>query len=229
VSSPGGFNARIWAVAGALVVGFVLGRWAGVSFAGVEGESGPEAAGSESVAPAQRSGPAVVTDAPLLVDRIAELQRELALHKVAKETYEVELYGEPVEWPEMGELPAAYQPDRFRIMLAEALRECEADLVDVECSEPPCLALLRSHDRDHDGPLLDRCAGWADQFGGATSGKHMHIECADGSRERVHFVAPSARELLPDDHHDEDWANLRKRLTQRYEQIELGWECAVDR
>jgi len=35
--------------------------------------------------------------------------------------------------------------------------------------------------------------------------------------------------LLPVGHDDEAWVNLRKRMTQRYEQIELGWECSDDR
>jgi hypothetical protein len=75
---------------------------------------------------------------------IVELRRDLDIVTGRLHGVEEEVYGHPVSW---GEASALGTPDdhEFRDGIRRAQSRCRGgwDLVEIDCSEPPCVALLR--------------------------------------------------------------------------------------
>ena len=217
---------KVACLAVALLVGFAAGRHVGSSGEGTDHRAQGEAVAGRP-APAAPPGPVLTprsSEADQLRERVAQLEDQVALHRRLEEAYEQELYGEPIPWT--SDLPDDFQPELFKMKVAEAMTDCQADLVGFECDEPPCLALLRGHDPGYNGSLNARCPGWVTHFGETSSGYHTSIDCGDGRTERVHMVSPFPYGTLFAEDDDEARSNHRKRRQQRYAQIELGWECA---
>ena len=94
-----------------------------------------------------------VTVAPeALEDEIADLEEELdrlrveaAMAKGQLSHYE----GDPQPWPE--DVPQGFMPTAFETTVREALADREdAELLDVDCSEFPCVAVIRSYSGEPD-------------------------------------------------------------------------------
>jgi len=117
------------------------------------------------------------------------------------------LFGTPEPFPD--DLPPEYLPDAFRANLDRALAECDTRLalIDVDCSEYPCLAAFEGE------PLsrgLFRCPAWT----GAYTPVPVHwgtIATADG--ERSWLLYTGARHDEPRLH------NLLLRLELRRDEI----------
>lgn len=227
------FYVKVALLAVALITGFVAGRWLHTGpESGSVGRSSSDVRGGRpppQPAPGNGVGSNPGTDVPIsdgdlqiLRDRVGEHENELRMARAAKELYEQQLFGDPIPWPET--IPEAFQPGVFQRTMGDVMQDCEAELVGFECDEPPCIAMLRGDDPQYLGPLLERCPGWAEQFGERSSGLHTNIDCDDGRSERVYLVSPSPFGVLFADD-DEVRTNFGKRRRLRYQQIELDWEC----
>jgi hypothetical protein len=210
-------------IGGAFVVSFFFARTSEpVSLEDATGRSMERAAtggrGTGADAPVEGA------DVGALEDRAADLQREIdGLEQLAR-AYEEELYGAPCPWPD--DLPAAVTPDGFRAQVRAAVDACggEVDLVGFDCSEPPCLALLRPQEATWRDTLIHDCPQWHETYGKTTSGASFTVECEDGSEERVEMVGVPASDVLGDDAVGEP-GNLMKRLKARASDQELRWSC----
>jgi hypothetical protein len=75
------------------------------------------------------------------IDRLEQELDSVSTDRGLAENRVVALEGKPQPWPE--DLPKGYSPEEFRATLTEALASQEgAELVDIDCSEYPCIAVL---------------------------------------------------------------------------------------
>jgi hypothetical protein len=93
---------------------------------------------------------------------LVELQRELDIVTGRLHAVEAEVYGHPVSWAEAS---AIGTPDdrEFREGMRRAQARCRGgwELVEVDCSEPPCVALLRGEEQAEEAvrSTLGECEG----------------------------------------------------------------------
>jgi hypothetical protein len=155
-------------------------------------------------------------------DELGTAKAEAAAWKALYDGLALEVYGEPVAFPE--DTPEKYTEARFRAAIDEILRTCDipADLVNVDCAEYPCMAAFR--ERDGAYTALTGCEAWSSRYGGASSMASMSAECGDGREESLLVLSPvweEGHERL----NAED-KNLHKRLGARWEEIQVQWACA---
>jgi hypothetical protein len=165
-------------------------------------------------------------DVDQLRERVAELERDVALYTRLERTYEVELHGEPPAWPE--ELEEKYSAAGFQAIVEQAARDCDLgmDLVGFDCGEPPCYAHFVGARQEAD---LGTCPAWVDAFGGSTSSASNKIDCDDGTSVRTHLVAPDMDFLWdPGDEERGFDANSWKRFSTRTRDAQLALACPQD-
>jgi len=204
-----------------LVLGYMLGHWTAPDR---PDDSPEESAAGDKRSVRRPAGGTLDPGTSQQEQRVAQLEGELALQKLRKETLEYELYGEPIPWPE--ETPEKYEPKWFEDNLRRAVEECAPDveIVGIECSEPPCLVLLREGERGWRDRLINECPGWVDHYGSSVSSSMGSLECAGGGEERYNIIGPSTVGWLDQD--PETKQNRKKRWTQRVEEARFNWECA---
>lgn len=101
--------------------------------------------------------------------RVSALEEELAAARFEQQVASGRLTaheGEPQEWPEG--LPEAFTAGPYEQALAEAFEGAEGmELVEVDCSEFPCLAIVESFSNGDDWPraISDRARGVPEQLG----------------------------------------------------------------
>ncbi len=163
-------------------------------------------------------------DAALLA-RSAELEGEIGGIEVLVRTYEEQLFGQPLAWP--GQVRHELSSSGFRDQVERALGECDpdVDLIDIDCSEPPCLALLRIRSEDWRTQLVTQCAPWSDPFGTETSGISFSVTCTDGSTEQAEMIGAPLQKVFGGtaEEHAEAMAT---RLQARKLRPQLDWVCA---
>lgn len=134
----------------------------------------------------------------------------------------VEAFGQAPRWP--ASVPPGYAPREFEEVIAEVLRTCDVDgeLVDVDCREPPCFAVVR--DRGDAWSDISSCPAWREHF---TRGYEIYSSTTScGSRlEEVLMIAPVMKGLLqnPRPH---DILNADKRKATRASDYVDSWSCA---
>ena len=108
-----------------------------------------------------------------------------------------------------------------------ALGECDpdVDLVGFDCSEPPCLALLRIRSEDWRGKLITDCAPWSESFGTQTSGVSFPVTCTNGSVERAEMIGAPLHKVLGESTQPQAEAMSRRLQARRLKQ-QMHWVCA---
>lgn len=185
---------RLWSLlisslAVLFVVGFLLGQYF---------RSGPEApvpAAPEIDMPPPASPETSVLAAAERRGRQLQGQvetLELALH-AARGTQPPEPQPVAAETTEPGAFPEGlaeqFTPSGFERIIRELVRECDlgVDLAEVDCSEYPCLAWVRSKDLSLTHAFPSRCETWNRAFNtGATVTYHMEGNPFGGRTERYH-------------------------------------------
>lgn len=93
----------------------------------------------------------------------------------------------PVEFPE--DLPEQFTPVGFERIVRDLVRDCElgVDVAEIDCSEYPCLAWVRSRDLEQPPAFPSRCDAWKGAFGeGSTVTYHLEGNPFGGRTERYH-------------------------------------------
>ncbi|MBW2535536.1 MAG: hypothetical protein JRI55_28855, partial [Deltaproteobacteria bacterium] len=105
------------------------------------------------------------------------------------------------------------------------------DLVEVDCSEPPCIAALRRPPKeDHEAwtTFFSRMRGtdvWKETYPEKVIHQGIWVDCDDGGRqEYVSFIS-----LLPDDWEQQFAGISLDRRGDRARKIAADWECAPAR
>lgn len=180
----------------ALVVGFVLGR-------------------AVSRVPEAAAPPA----SPVVERPTAEEARGRAAEAVFKEAQiaglTLRLGGGLTPFPK--DLPVRQQPMAFYQTLRDARTACKIrmNLVGVECSEPPCIGLIRVVEGDVAAKVTG-CPEWTAAFPGEPRVASVDVACPGDRVEGVVMVSPPAREAA-------DAENAR--LQVRRDAVLAGWRC----
>jgi hypothetical protein len=187
--------------------------------------------GEEPAASTPAPPPAAGDDA--LQERMRQLELENRILQGLLEAQDAELRGTPVPWPD--DLPEALTPAGFEQRIRDAVAECapEIEVLGVECSEPPCLALL---DTDGDslfseGPnwwsrLVNNCPAWVDDYGSTVASASDSVTCPDGTEVPMQLLGWS-RHLIDDSHPQtpEEKENSGRRFQTRIAEIKAAWPC----
>lgn len=112
------------------------------------------------------------------------------------------------------------RPSQFYADLQDARVACglRTHVVGVECSEPPCIALLRQVEGDVPAAIA-ACASWAEVLPQPRIDVSK-VACTSGREEVVLLVSPAAGERAPEVAAAED-----ARLEARRAAIREGWRC----
>lgn len=113
------------------------------------------------------------------------------------------------------------RPSQFYADLRDARVACglSANVVGVECSEPPCIGLLRQV-RGDVAVELAACTSWTDLLP-APRIYPAKVACPSGREEVVVLVSPAAGDRTPEAALAED-----ARLAVRRDALVAGWRCA---
>ncbi len=199
-----------------LVLGYLIGRW--TRPAGEEPPAGEPRATASHVAPS--AGDVVAPSADGLDAQIAQLEQDLAAHKLRKETLERERYGDPIAWPE--DPPQIHEPGWFEANFRAAAAACAPDVevVAVSCEEPPCFVQLRGGEAD----WWRQCPGWVEHYTSEGCSETGSRACAGGGEERYHFVAPADVDWFAPDAEGQE--AFHERWDQRTGEARVRWTCA---
>jgi len=158
--------------------------------------------------------------------RVAELELQVRLLEEMLEAQQIEYEGVPVPWPD--DLPEALKPDAFRSNLERAVAECAPDveLLGFDCSEPPCLAQLRTPASGWWDRLVNDCPHFTDVYTSAVTTATSEVTCPDGGKERMRLLGWSWH-VVQDTHplDDEAKANHGKRFSARIRENTQAWPC----
>ena len=103
------------------------------------------------------------------------------------------------------------------------------EILGFDCTEPPCLAMLRPPRGNWWDDLVNLCPQWVDHYGSSVSSSSQSVTCGDGSKEHVQLLGWS-RGLIDDTHPmtDEETENATKRFRARIAEAKAAWRCASD-
>lgn len=151
--------------------------------------------------------------------KIEVLEARLALAETLERGYQGQLFGTPQDWP--ADSPEHLRPAGFQDLLSRSLDECQvpAELVDFECAEPPCVALLRPQRRDWIWSLIRDCPSWGEHFRRVPLWTDFQVDCGGGQSEQAVLLSPFWGDYPGD---REDYA---KRLASRWQEIRSQWRC----
>ncbi len=158
-------------------------------------------------------------------DVVAALTAEVELLRGIIAANDEQQNGVPVAWTDNRE--PKFTEAGFSAALTAAIEDCKPPvaLVGMDCSEPPCIALLRPEAGDWHDALVNGCPGWRDAYGTTVSQSTGKVDCGDGREEQIALLSPydhEHRESLD----KEDETNVRARTRHRWEQLRTDWECA---
>jgi hypothetical protein len=205
-------------VVGSMVLGFAVGRWS----KNIESVGDPPA--PRATSPAKRAAPAAREAAPVDLDRIGELERELALERLRAANLEVVAYGRAPTWPE--EVPPGHRPEAFQAFVRQAIAGCgvDVDLAGFDCDEPPCMAIVRGGASSWFSDLTN-CDMWAEMYGAkGGSMASSSVRCDDGTEEPFTLVGAPNGDYFADQSETDPLA-FTKRMAYREEQIKFDYVC----
>ena len=184
-------------------------------------------AGSTPTLPRKPVTAGVLEDVDAIRRQVVELEEQLQLYTSLEETYERELYGARVPWPE--ELDGKYRDEQFKDHVNHILEECETGMaiVGFDCSEPPCYVHMVGPE---ESASIGGCPQWRDLYGGTVSSATLTIDCADGSEMRVRMVAPDMSFLWDESDEERGFDSDRwKRFSKRTKDAHVSIICPQDR
>ncbi len=164
-------------------------------------------------------------------EAIDQLSAKAAIQEKLIEGMRVEKLGEPIPW--RAGIPSTYHRDQFEHTVSKGLDEIESPLepIQFECSEPPCIAVLRGNSTGQDRPKvwisqrlhdLAISQAWREAYGDEFSLARFHsVDCGDGTTEWVMLMAAAIEALES----DQDAANLKRRIDARTQQVISGASC----
>jgi len=157
------------------------------------------------------------------LDRIQELEAQIAMYRTLIEQYRLERDGLPLRWP--AEIPEHLRPEAFEQQVQEGLKDCEHELVRFDCSEMPCVAFLRGFTSGSPGRSeQQKCPNWEGVFGRTTGYMVQRVDCPGGGRELLIFETQNIDEFLDRDN-DEFVANYHHRTMRRLLDSKVDWRC----
>lgn len=163
-------------------------------------------------------------------EKIRALEAQNALLQRMLEDLETELRGTPIPWTD--DIPEALRPEAFERNVRAAIEACapELEIVGFECSEPPCLAMLRSPpEYAWWDPLVNDCPAWRDHYTNAVASASGTATCPDGSTEPYQLLGWSRKLVEPEGGLDPaEKENANKRFTARIDEIAHSWPCAAN-
>jgi|GEM_PF-7102644 len=137
--------------------------------------------------------------------------------------------GEAWEWVDFVSIDLA--PEGFHGQLRALTQQCGATgltLLDVDCTEPPCLGIFRARQPGAEQALL-QCPQWRQQWGRAAQRDRRVIDCGDGIQEDALLLGPTKVLQWLTDPAPDDPENLNKRLRLRAGYAVEDWSCARGR
>ena len=221
----------------ALLAGLFIGRWSAPgTWADSDGEPSSavtpdEATAGVEVPPAavgERPGapsPATSTEPVAAAEeRVRELEAEVAELQSRLDSAGVRPPAEPVAWPEGR--PEKFTEPGFRAAMQRVLDSCDApvELVDFDCAEPPCIAMLRTSGEEWHDAVVNDCSAWSDTYGSTVSMEDGEVDCGGGESEAVALLSPYDHEWR-EDLDKEDSRNVGQRLQERWKTILADWDC----
>lgn len=150
-----------------------------------------------------------------------------------------------VAWPE--DMPEQYLAKSFEVIMGQVMEEIDlkADLLGLECSEPPCIAMFRVHPDNKEHPTS--ASVWQSNFAGASASNFQGpLGMGACSDERVLLVAPvwtpgvDSKGLSVSEYSKKAQAfqktiggkkmkkRLSTRLKARWQKIRETWKCKVE-
>lgn len=132
----------------------------------------------------------------------------------------------PFPWPE--DLPEALGPEALDAAWRELAEACGASdlLVDVDCSEPPCLMVFEvPRGGEREAPEPSSCAAWRERYGERHTRANASGMCADGTVVDLLLVAPHIDAVTPKD--PSDPFRAMRRLGARAEAAKDAVGCAA--
>lgn len=129
--------------------------------------------------------------------------------------------GEPLRWT--ARVPIELSPQRFEAVVAETVAACqpEAEVVGIDCHEPPCIVRLRSKGAAPEATIV-RCEPWEIPYGPTVHLLRASVPCPDGPDERVVLLAPTPPPLQ----RALGEQPLADRLGYRWMGLLGSWTCA---
>jgi hypothetical protein len=117
----------------------------------------------------------------------SDLQRRIAQLDSMLLGYRDYRKGTPIPWS--ADVPEQYRQEHFQSLIAAALEEIKApvEIVDFECSEVPCIAMLRILEGAISKITTARI--WQENFGKSVTGSYVAVRCQDGREERIEIIA----------------------------------------
>ncbi len=130
--------------------------------------------------------------------------------------------GRTLAWSDS--VPPELWPDPFEDAVARSMAECApaAELVGVDCREPPCIAKLRARSETVASDLV-HCEPWEVPYGPTVHMVRANVPCPDGPDERAVLVAPTPA-MLQRSLGEE---RLSDRLSYRWMDLLGEWSCGV--
>lgn len=208
--------------------GFAVGLLAGTFLQKPTPDEGaPAPAAAPSTAPV-RTRTVTVTEALEGADCDALAAENRMLQKMLDDALAAE-QGTALAWPDDAALPEAYTPAGFAEAVSAALAACAVDvsLVDVDCGEPPCMAMLRPGP-DSEGwyaALLDECDAWKERFPKKGPQYFWDLDCPGGPQKAaaIGWSLWDVPTLTPDTYDKEQ--NFGKRAHTRAATIRDDFPC----
>jgi len=160
--------------------------------------------------------------------RIADLEEQQRFSQRAMDGLIEDARGIPFEWP--ADLPEYHQPANVEPEARKVVADCGIDgldLVDVDCSEPPCYAVMRVPSQEAAQDFRQCSSGRIPEFSKVTGGESSRVECADGSLETIYVYTVGATESVLDLDSGDDtevW-RLFHRFKTRMDTYRSVWIC----
>jgi hypothetical protein len=151
------------------------------------------------------------------------LRAELAVARATIDSLRLSIEGSPLSWDDG---PAeAFRAEAYEQTLAEALQACAppAEFVQMDCDEPPCIAVLRVTGPTWRNDLVNGCPTWSEAYGLKTAQSTGSVDC-DGVPQRFALLSPVDEEWL-DGLGKDGRENRWRRLQHRWEQHQGDLPC----
>lgn len=115
-------------------------------------------------------------------------------------------------------------PVGFERRVREVFETCKvpATIVGVDCSEPPCLALVHPGAADYTGREVQGFNAWREFFGASITTVSDRVSCGDNEVAFAALGAPRTFEYVDEADEGDVWNGV-KRLNLRTESWKANW------
>lgn len=159
-------------------------------------------------------------ECPAPDQQVVELSSALRICEQGAASLYEEVYGKPRKWD--ADVPDEFRPEAFEKRVRDAVARCTPsfDLEDIDCSEPPCLAVLRENEGGNWNDFVNECVEWYEAYGNSVTVFAADAQCGDGTTEHVVLLGPAGGEPSTNDRD-----NGLKRLNYRRSMAVANWQC----